>query len=77
MTSGFDPDTCPLCGRPNQCAMEIERATGVAQGACWCTEVNFSPELLASIPAPARGASCVCAACASDATLKAQMAHRQ
>mgnify|MGYP003379739277 CR=1 FL=1 len=24
-----DPNHCPLCGQPNECAMEIERATGV------------------------------------------------
>ena len=31
-----DPNHCPLCGQPNECAMEIERATGVKQPPCWC-----------------------------------------
>jgi hypothetical protein len=56
---------CPLCGQPNQCAMEIEHATGVEQAPCWCTQVTFSQSLLDSIPATARQMSCVCAACAT------------
>ena len=26
-----DPNHCPLCGQPNECAMEMERTTGVKQ----------------------------------------------
>jgi hypothetical protein len=62
-----DPSLCPLCGRTNQCAMEVERATGQAQPPCWCTQVDFSAELLARVPAPAQRLSCICAACARDA----------
>ena len=61
------PALCPLCGQANQCAMEIQRATGVPQAACWCTDVRFDADLLASIPQQARGLRCVCAACAGAA----------
>ena len=62
-----NPRLCPLCGQVNQCAMEVERATGVKQPPCWCTEVSFDAALLASIPEHASGNSCICAACAQAA----------
>jgi len=61
------PRLCPLCGHPNQCAMEIERATGTPQPPCWCSAQSFSAELLERIPQAARGLRCVCAACAKGA----------
>ena len=57
-------DRCPLCGRTNQCAMEVERATGVKQPPCWCTQVDFSAGVLDRLPAEARGKACICEACA-------------
>ncbi|MGV3572597.1 MAG: cysteine-rich CWC family protein [Ramlibacter sp.] len=62
-----DPTACPLCGTRNRCAVEIERETGVKQDACWCTQVDFSAELLARVPAAARDRACICAACARAA----------
>ena len=59
-----DPVRCPLCGAANQCAQEIERATGVKQPPCWCTEVRFEAELLARVPEHARRQACICRACA-------------
>lgn len=59
------PEVCPLCGKGNQCAMELERATGLKQPPCWCTQAQFSPELLAAVPLTARGKACICAACAA------------
>ncbi|QJW85711.1 hypothetical protein HK414_02295 [Ramlibacter terrae] len=47
--------------------MEVERATGVKQEACWCTQVDFNADLLARVPAPARDKACICAACARAA----------
>jgi hypothetical protein len=44
--------------------MEVERATGVQQPPCWCTQANFSEELLAQLPAEALGEACICPACA-------------
>ena len=65
MTTSPPPiaDACPLCGQPNQCAMEVERATGVKQGPCWCTQTQFSAELLNKVPEAARGIACLCQAC--------------
>ncbi len=58
---------CPLCGQPNQCAMEVERATGIKQPPCWCTQVTFTAALLEQIPESQRAKACVCAACAAKA----------
>ena len=64
-----NPTLCPLCGQSNHCAMEVERATGVEQPPCWCTQVTFDAVLLARLPEPARGKACICAACARQNTL--------
>ena len=58
------PDLCPLCGKPNRCAMESSRAAAADQPPCWCVGVDFSPELLERLPAAARGKACICEACA-------------
>ncbi|GAB3669847.1 cysteine-rich CWC family protein [Ramlibacter alkalitolerans] len=60
----FAATLCPLCGQPNRCAMELERETGVKQPACWCTQLHFSAELLARVPAQAQRRACLCPACA-------------
>ena len=65
MEPQVDPNRCPLCGQPNQCAMEVERATGVKQPPCWCTGLDFSRELLEKLPVESRGKACICNACAS------------
>jgi hypothetical protein len=44
--------------------METARATGQPAEACWCTQVDFSADLLASVPAEARKLACICEACA-------------
>ncbi len=62
-----DPSRCPLCGQPNRCAMEAARLSGTPAGPCWCTQVDFSADLLARVPAPARNLACICAACAKGA----------
>lgn len=60
----FDPMRCPLCGQPNQCANEVARATGIGQGPCWCTRVDFSEELLQKVPDAAKRKACICHNCA-------------
>ncbi len=62
----LDASLCPLCGQANQCAMELEKATGQAQPPCWCTraDIRFSQALLARVPPQARGQACICARCA-------------
>ncbi len=62
--TGVDPARCPLCGGPNGCAMEAQRATGQPQPPCWCTRATFSAELIGRLPEAARGKACVCARCA-------------
>ena len=59
-----DPASCPLCGQPNRCAMEVARQGGQAAEPCWCTQVDFSAELLARVPAQAQRLACICAECA-------------
>lgn len=62
-----DASRCPLCGEPNLCAMEVERVTGEQQPPCWCTQVDFTAELLAQVPAADANLACICAACARRA----------
>ncbi len=64
MTSAIDQSKCPLCGKSNQCAMEIERETGVSTGLCWCVGLDFNADLLAKLPPEAQGKACICEACA-------------
>ena len=66
-TPAVDPCRCPLCGQPNACANEVARTTGQVQPPCWCTTVDFTPELLARVPPEARRQACICAACARAA----------
>jgi hypothetical protein len=58
------PNLCPLCGNANRCALEIARETGVKQGPCWCSELDFRAELLQQVPEEAQSLACICAACA-------------
>ncbi|MFN7724124.1 MAG: cysteine-rich CWC family protein [Rubrivivax sp.] len=51
---------CPLCGQGNACQM----AAGGDVQSCWCQSAHFSTDLLARVPAAARGRACICAACA-------------
>jgi hypothetical protein len=44
--------------------MELQRATGQPQPPCWCTGLQFRPEVLARIPEAACGKACICTACA-------------
>lgn len=64
----MNPTLCPVCGQPNRCAMELERESGVKQPPCWCTQVDFSQELLAQVPPAARGTACICAGCQAVAS---------
>jgi hypothetical protein len=64
----IDPSRCPLCGQANVCAMEVERATGEKQPPCWCTQAEFSADLLARLPADQQRLACICTACAKPRT---------
>ena len=69
MTDLLDATRCPLCGEVNRCAMEVERETGVKQLPCWCTQVDFSRELLECVPLALRGKACICEVCARSKNL--------
>lgn len=58
-------DICPLCGEPNNCAMEQEKKTGLKQDPCWCVSMEFPKELLATLPSDAK--ACICNACVERA----------
>jgi hypothetical protein len=65
--------TCPLCGHVNQCAMVIERESGIKQTEpCWCTAIKFDADLLARVPPEKRNLACICAACATSSDLQGQ-----
>jgi hypothetical protein len=44
--------------------MEIERVTGDKQPPCWCTQVDFTADLISRVPADAKDRACICLACA-------------
>ncbi|MEY4911430.1 MAG: hypothetical protein RL761_1093 [Pseudomonadota bacterium] len=72
MNTPATANKCPLCGHVNQCAMEIERETGLKQAPCWCTGVNFDADLLARVPAEKRNLACICEKCAQSANLSSK-----
>lgn len=55
----IDTLKCPLCGRPNQCAL----AADPSATECWCDKEKFPPELLAQIPTEAVRRACICEKC--------------
>jgi hypothetical protein len=61
-----DTRMCPLCGKPNDCAV----AAGQDAEACWCMTATMSSSALASIPPEAQGKICICAQCASGPSRK-------
>ena len=65
-TDSNDTTHCPLCGKPNECAV----AAGRAAESCWCMTTTMSPSALASIPVEAQGKVCICARCAAGAPVK-------
>jgi hypothetical protein len=66
----YPPERCPLCGKGNQCAMEVERTTGRKQPPCWCTQATFDAALIDGLAPEAKGQACICAACAAASSLK-------
>lgn len=69
--SAINASACPLCHKDNLCAMEVEKATGIAQGRCWCVGMDFSADLLAKVPRTAQKQACICALCAKNAATAA------
>jgi len=65
MPTQIDACACPLCGKPNECAMEAAKLKVQDVAACWCLTVDFSPELIARVPAAAQRKACICQSCAT------------
>ena len=60
MSIASSTGSCPLCGESNQCAMAPAAST---ESPCWCTQVSFTAELLASVLLSAQGKACICQRC--------------
>ena len=61
MTGEPDPSRCPLCGRPNDCALAT--AETAPPRACWCRAERFPETLLAQAPPT----TCICQRCLREA----------
>ncbi|TAN36742.1 MAG: DNA or RNA helicase of superfamily II [Verrucomicrobia bacterium] len=54
--------TCPLCGKPNDCAAAKYGRLDVD---CWCNHTPVNPASLALVPPALRKKACLCRACAT------------
>ena len=61
----IDPTRCPICHKPNSCAMETAKANGTEPERCWCMEAVFTPAVMEHVPESAKGKACICASCAA------------
>jgi hypothetical protein len=52
---------CPLCQKPNACAIA---QTGNMASHCWCMSVKITPEALAQLNAAQKNIACICQTCA-------------
>ena len=59
---------CPLCGKPNSCALAIDSSTpsinANCEKPCWCMKQKIDLSVLANIPDHLRNSSCICPECA-------------
>jgi len=65
----YPADRCPLCFGDNQCAIAAPSgAQSIAEcETCWCKRIDIPKELLATLPAEARGRACICLGCCKAA----------
>jgi hypothetical protein len=56
----YPPARCPLCGKPNNCAMA---AGSTDNRNCWCCKLQFPLSLIARVPVGARNRACICRRC--------------
>lgn len=58
---GTSPEagTCPLCGKPNHCAVPA----GKDPYSCWCMTTRIPQALRDRVPASLRGKACICLSC--------------
>jgi hypothetical protein len=62
--AAVDASRCPLCGRPNACAL-AGRDDQRSCSDCWCAAVRIDPQVLERVPEAVRGKACLCRACAT------------
>lgn len=60
--------TCPLCGKPNECAAARHGRLDVD---CWCNHASFNPDSLARVPEHLRDQACLCRQCATAPPIQA------
>lgn len=63
----IESSLCPLCHRPNGCAM----AAGLPPESCWCINVTVSDQALAALPTSEIGARCICRQCGVEVDVDA------
>ena len=54
---------CPLCGKPNNCALANYDTLKVE---CWCVSAEVNKAAITNIPENLRGKACLCISCASN-----------
>ena len=52
-----DPSICPLCSKPNACALVDGGKT------CWCYSASISREAIERVPVEQQGMACICERC--------------
>jgi len=57
----INPHLCPLCGKPNDCAMA--ECNAAPDAPCWCKSEAFPPELLNRVSETATNRACICRTC--------------
>jgi hypothetical protein len=64
MTKKDEEMLCPLCSKPNACAIANKGSEQKSdQQDCWCMRVNISDEVLAKVPADKKAKACICQSC--------------
>ncbi|MCF7821582.1 MAG: cysteine-rich CWC family protein [Mariprofundaceae bacterium] len=62
MVALIDPNRCPLCGEPNDCAMACCQSAD-EKVSCWCRSEQFPQTLLDQVPSGAVRRACICRRC--------------
>ena len=60
MTVSIDACVCPICGEPNQCAIELAKVSDTPIEECWCISVKISEETLSKVPHHLLNKACIC-----------------
>ena len=61
-SASIDPSLCPLCVKPNACAMVDGGKT------CWCFSEFIARDAIERVPPEQRGVVCICRNCGANIT---------